>query len=143
MCSCGTYAHYGPNGVGICCTKCKKPGMKHITRHYCEENCGTIACFGFYKRNPRFCFKHKKEGMYNVMSRRCLECNKTASFCHLGSKTVLFCRKHAKPEMICRSSMMRKKKERKILCQTEVCYMGTQLNPDGTIKSWGIKIEHN
>ena len=135
FCPCGAQANYGFNGARHFCSRCKQPGMKHASMPYCELGCGTIACFGFEGKSPQFCFRHKKEGMVNVVSRKCLRCHRVASFCRPEVSTVLYCRKHAKPGMI---------KKHKYSPKRQVFYTGVQFNSDGTVKSWGTKvIRHN
>lgn len=140
FCPCGAQANYGFNGVRQFCTKCKQPGMKHASMPYCEQNCGTIACFGFKGGSPQFCDRHKQKGMENIVSKRCLECHRVASFCRPEETTSLYCRKHAKPGMICRPGMLRKRRAQKSAPKRQVYYTGVQLNPDGTVKSWGTKV---
>lgn len=63
----------------------------------CEfESCETTRHFGLPGEKSRFCFFHKKEGMINLSLRKCLDCNKTASFGYPDTHRKLFCSVHKK-----------------------------------------------
>ena len=76
---------------------------KYCTSTNCiEDFCDTFACFNHKdKKIGIYCFKHKKNGMINVLD-RCIEneCNTRANFNYKGLKKRLYCKKHSKVNMV-------------------------------------------
>jgi len=68
---------------------CKEKGCK-ITPYFNKEG----------EPKALFCATHKKEGMVNVKSKTCLECNKLPSFNNKGETTALYCVTHKKNGMV-------------------------------------------
>lgn len=70
--------------------------MRKNSRICEQENCSTTRHFGWPGDKARFCFYHKKPGMFNLSLHKCIECNKTASFGYLSTKKKEFCNEHKK-----------------------------------------------
>ena len=78
-CRCGTQASFDfPGGISTTCSKCKLPGMIHLSSRECRDaDCKISASFGF-KKDRRYgvmsCVKHKLDGMVNITEKRCRSC---------------------------------------------------------------------
>jgi hypothetical protein len=103
------YNNPGEKTVRFCVTH-KDGQMIHQNITYCkEEGCKTSPTFNFPGNPSKYCDKHKKEGMINVLDRRCKECDTIASYNFPNMKKD-YCAKHKKIGMtniygkICKSS---------------------------------------
>eukprot|EP00903_Cladosiphon_okamuranus_P008669 g8308.t1 len=68
-----------------------------------HSGCSTKASFAMAgSKKGEFCFKHAKEGMKKVVSKKCSHrrCNMGPLFGNIGSRKAEFCFKHAKKGMI-------------------------------------------
>ncbi len=150
LCPCGTNAHFGyKGGSPNHCSKCKLPEMIHIHARRCEHlDCKIEAMFNFRGlKDRRFCMSHAEPEMINVVCRRCLhpDCDKYASYCFPDSNKRIYCSKHSKSGMVNRCWELCKIRRRiagkaSIRSQhKEIYFTGVQLNPDGSVKSWGTK----
>ncbi len=99
------------------CQKHKKHDMTNFHTYKCLE-CNTQASFGYpiphekldmklssngnqyYGGKKEYCQKHKKNGMVSFTNRRCLECDKQASFGYENDRKRVYCAKHSKLDMV-------------------------------------------
>jgi hypothetical protein len=72
---------------------------KHVNDK--EEKCKTRANYNIPREKALYCFKHKKEGMIDVIHKRCIEkdCKKQPTY-NLEGEKALYCAKHNKEGMI-------------------------------------------
>ena len=67
----------------------------------CKDiNCNKRCSFNFKNKKPIYCNDHKKEGMINVISKKCLECTKRAYFNNENEIEPIYCNEHKKENMI-------------------------------------------
>ena len=81
-------------------SRCKQCGGSSL----CElQDCSVRASFNFEGQSPKFCAKHKKDGMICLTEyRKCNEynCKKRPSFNLEGEKIRLYCSEHKKDGMV-------------------------------------------
>jgi hypothetical protein len=66
-----------------------------------EKNCNDQPCYNLKgETKSLYCSKHKKQGMINVTTKRCLECDIIPSYNVRGEKPPLYCLKHKKQGMV-------------------------------------------
>lgn len=65
-----------------------------------EKGCGTRASQNYDGLKTLYCASHKKEGMVNVVSPRCLDCTKRPHYNCDGEKKGLYCVTHKKKDMV-------------------------------------------
>jgi hypothetical protein len=66
-----------------------------------EDGCETTAIFGISKKEgAKYCKKHKKPEMDDVVNKKCLECNKIPLYNFKGIKGGLYCNTHKKHNMV-------------------------------------------
>jgi glycogen debranching enzyme len=68
-----------------------------------ENKCGTTALYNYKdEKQGKYCSKHKKENMIDVISKRCKEqdCETRPSYNYKYEKTPQYCSKHKKENMI-------------------------------------------
>jgi hypothetical protein len=82
-----------------------------------EKNCNDQPCYNLKgETKSLYCSKHKKQGMINVTTKRCLECDIIPSYNVRGEKPPLYCLKHKKQGMV-------NVKDKKCLeCDIRPCY---------------------
>ena len=66
-----------------------------------EKNCNDKPSYNLKgETKPLYCSKHKKDGMIDIRSKRCIECDVIATFNIVGEKNGLYCAKHKIDGMI-------------------------------------------
>ena len=66
-----------------------------------EKNCNDKPSYNLKgETKPLYCSKHKKDGMIDIRSKRCIECDVIAIFNIVGEKNGLYCAKHKIDGMI-------------------------------------------
>ena len=66
-----------------------------------EKNCNDKPSYNLKgETKPIYCSKHKKDGMIDIRSKRCIECDVIATFNIVGEKNGLYCAKHKIDGMI-------------------------------------------
>ncbi len=95
----------GENEKLYCLQHSKPESEKKITakKGICiEENCKTYATFGFPGKSRIYCKTHKKEGCIDIKNliKKCIECDKQATYNFIGEKKAIFCLLHKKDEMV-------------------------------------------
>ena len=151
FCGCGANTVYGyPGDSRTCCSKCKSFGMINLIAKRCEAiGCSIQAGFGYKKYRPINCKKHALSDMKNVVASLCLECPRHARYNYPGVKNVFYCGKHVKEGMISvynqrQNTNMRAKRRKEEKEEKEEkekrWFTNLQLNPDGTVASWGKAI---
>lgn len=100
-----TLASYGTSSR-VHCVKCKDDDDVHLAGRKCLgcKNCPTQASFGFRGETATRCLEHILEGMENVISDKCKECEEDGYLhqAHWGNKNEgkkTHCKKHKKPGM--------------------------------------------
>lgn len=77
--------------------------ITHKNKICIEEKCTIQSSFNFENEiNPLYCKKHSKEGMEDIMSKRCLHinCKLKPSFNYENEKLPIYCLDHSLPNMI-------------------------------------------
>jgi hypothetical protein len=58
-----------------------------MTKYCIEEDCKTRANYNYKELPPKYCFRHKKENMIDVVHKKCIDCNETQPcFNYIGLK---------------------------------------------------------
>ena len=68
-----------------------------------EEACNTRPSYNYEsEKKGIYCNKHKKEGMIDVQSQKCIHenCKKCSSFNNEGETKAIYCNEHKKEGMI-------------------------------------------
>jgi hypothetical protein len=105
--------NYKNEKIPIYCTNHKKDGMIHLNPYYCkEEDCYKIPSFNYEGFGPKYCKKHIKEDMINVVDNICLDCNILANYNYPELKEKIYCTSHKKDGMINLHSLK---------CKSEFC----------------------
>lgn len=91
---------YGPikRGKRIHCKACKKENEYNVSKCCLEGLCDKTAYYNFKGGVIKYCFVHKKEGMVDVGTKRCIipGCKKQAVFHVKGTTGNLYCTPHGK-----------------------------------------------
>jgi hypothetical protein len=68
----------------------------------CKENgCKISPLFNNKgEKKALYCSAHKKEGMVDVINKKCIECNKQPAYNNEGDKKALYCSQHKKEGMV-------------------------------------------
>ena len=100
-----------------------------------NENCKCKPIFGLEGKEPTKCYKHKEEGMVNVINRMCQaqNCNKHAHFNFEGLRAI-YCAEHKKPNMIDTVAW---------LCQEDGCFVRASFNYEGEKNVYTVTIIRN
>ena len=152
-CRRGTQASFDfPGGISTTCSKCKLPGMIHLSSRECRDaDCKISASFGF-KKDRRYgvmsCVKHKLDGMVNITEKRCRSCEEHAAYNHPGIRGAIFCRKHKKHGMVHYSNYSKMKNREKGMKNS---YQKPKfrhvdqvsIGPDGKLFVWKLKVKQN
>ena len=56
-----------------------------------EEDCKTQATYNYKGSNPKYCSTHKKENMFDVRSKKCIDCNQTQPNYNKPGLKPLYC----------------------------------------------------
>jgi hypothetical protein len=99
-CPCGSYSNFNlPDQTkGVCCAKCKTPGMIDVVNKKCP--CGRQPRFNVPEEKKGVCCSNcKTDEMIDVMSKRC-PCGKKPSFNMPGETIGICCRMCKTVEMI-------------------------------------------
>ena len=99
---CGKQANFAPAGATtpMYCKNDKIPGCVDVKHKKCTfPSCPHRKTFGFPNSKPERCGKHPIEGMIDLNSKRCKECDKRPNFGLPGTKSATHCSQHALPEM--------------------------------------------
>ena len=65
-----------------------------------KDNCQTTASFNFLGMKPEYCGSCKDDGMVNVRSKTCVDCDKIPTYNREGEKPALYCLTHKKEDMV-------------------------------------------
>lgn len=88
---------------GICCDKCKEPGMINIKRKYCKfTDCISTANYNFPNKPGEYCAKHIKDGMILINCHKCQHfgCEKRAAYnWREKSRIPILCKNHKLNDM--------------------------------------------
>ena len=100
---CEKYALFGlvDEGVKLYCSSHSKVGMVNLKKPICKyDGCTTQPYYNYPGQTVGvYCATHQLNGMCDVFSKKCLECNKVASFNFPGSKAE-YCKEHMHDGMI-------------------------------------------
>jgi hypothetical protein len=100
------WATYGikseTNKEMTCCKDCKTEDMVFLNKPFCiETGCFIYPTFN-YKGETKgiYCLAHLKEGMVDVVNRKCLSCDKIPIFNYPGEIRGIYCSDHSFDGMI-------------------------------------------
>jgi hypothetical protein len=84
------------------CDECKDDSMVKIPDYVCDEKeCIIYPCFNFKGfTKGLYCKDHQKEGMLDVVNRKCLKCEKIPLFNYEGEINGIYCKEHSFDGMI-------------------------------------------
>ena len=93
--------NYKNEKIPLYCTSHKKDDMIYLHPYYCkEENCYKYPSFNYEGFGAKYCKKHIKEDMINVVDKICLDCNTIASYNYPEFTERIYCTSHKKNGMI-------------------------------------------